>query len=245
MPLFFDATPALRMDAGLRFDSSGGSTGSPNLKRSRRMPKFKLELTKKKTPEKIALAQAHIAAMTGNADFPTAGRLPADAAFQTTLDDLIAADAAATAARTALKQALEVRDAKELLLEVALNSRAAYCEAAQPANDAALAGTGLPLKSAPSPVGDLSAPSGLEASMGDHPGEVDLQWDAVYGAGSYEIECMEHGVPIATWQAVKTVTRSRHTVEGLVTGKQYAFRVRAVGPKGPSPWSDEAVKMAP
>ena len=102
----------------------------------------------------------------------------------------MAAEAAATAAGTGGKRALGVRDARELLLAVALNSRAASCAAAQPANDAALAGTGLPLKSAPSPVGDLSAPSGLEASMGEPPGEGDRQWAAFYGAGTSAVRCM-------------------------------------------------------
>lgn len=244
MALHYD-TPALRMDMGHRFDSATAPVPPPKLKSKRLMAKFKLELNRKTPPQKITMAQGHIAAMTGNTAFPPAGRLPADASFQTTVDDLVNAENAVTAARTALKQAIQTRDAKEALLDVALTSRASYCEAAQPNDDAALASTGLPMKGAPVPVGDLPAPSGLEATMGDHASEVDLQWDAVYGASSYEIECMEHGVQGAAWQAVKTVTQSRYTVTGLVSGKQYAFRVRALGPKGAGPWSDEAVKMAP
>ena len=39
---------------------------------------------------------------------------------------------------------------------------------------------------------------------------------------------------------------SAATVTGLVSGKKYAFRIRALGPNDlESPWSDEAVCMAP
>ncbi len=242
MPLTFDS-PSLRFDTGLRFDAE--PVPPPKLKRTNRMPKFKLDLTKKTPAQKITLGETHVTAMTGNASFPAANRLPADAAFQAALDALTTAEAEVEAKKTALKQARATRDAAELEFDSALNSRASYCEAAKPNDDAALAGTGLPLRTAPATVGDLPAPGDLTATMGDDPGEMELSWDPVYGANSYAIEKCEHNVPGAAWGAVQTVSQSKFTLTGLTSGTTYAFRVRAIGPKGNGPWSDEAVKMSP
>jgi hypothetical protein len=243
MALRFD-TPSLRMDEAHRYDASPAPVPNLNLKSKKTMiNKFKLELSRKSPEEKAALGDAHITAMTGNTDFPVANRLPSDANFQTAVDDLKAANADVAAKKTALKQAQETRDSKELAFDVAINSRASYCEAAQPNNDAALAGTGLPMRGAPQPVGEMPAPSNLRATMGDEAGEIDLQWDAIYGAVSYIIECREYNPPTG-WSQIKLQKQSKFTVTGLVSGKTYAFRVRALGPLGEGPWSDEAVKMA-
>jgi len=118
------------------------------------------------------------------------------------------------------------------------------CEAVT-LNDVAKPSTkGLPLRSDPTAVGDMPAPSNLRATMGDKVGEIDLAWDAIYGASSYIVECREYS-PSTGWSQVKLLRQSRHTVTGLTSGKTYAFRVSALGPKGEGPWSDEAVKMAP
>ena len=232
-------------DASLRYDAGVVPVPPPNRKRTKYMPKFKLDLAKKTPAQKIVLGQNHVTAMTGNASFPAANRLPADAAFQTALTALDTAEADVAAKKTAWKQCIATRDAAEAAFDAALTSRASYCEAAQPADDAALASTGLPLRTAPAAIGDLPAPGDLVASMGDDPGEMELSWDPVYGANSYAIEKREHNVPAAVWAAVQTVSQSKLTVTGLTSGTTYAFRVRAIGPKGNGPWSDEAVKMSP
>ncbi|MBN8457573.1 MAG: fibronectin type III domain-containing protein [Verrucomicrobia bacterium] len=52
--------------------------------------------------------------------------------------------------------------------------------------------------------------------------------------------------PPADWHQAKVAARSSATLTGLVSGKKYAFRIRALGPNDlVSPWSDEAVCMAP
>jgi hypothetical protein len=241
MPSF--DSPGACFDAGLRFDQAVAVPPVPPITHQR-MPKFKLDLTKKTPAQKIALGAAHVTAMTGNAAFPVATRLPTDAAFQAALDDLTAKEADVTAKETALKQARNARNASEAAFDIVLNSRAANCEAAQPTDDAALASTGLPLRPAPTTIGDLPAPGDLRASIGDDAGEIDLSWDPVYGANSYVIESKVHNAP-GDWAVVKTVSQSKYTVAGLTSGTFYAFRVRALGPKGEGPWSDEAVKISP
>lgn len=243
MPLAFD-TPAIRFDAAHRYDAVVVPVPPPNLKRSKRMPKFKLDLSKKSAAQKITLAQGHVTGMTGNASFPDAGRLPTDAAFQAVLDALEAAEADVNMKKLAWKEAISTRDAAEAALDAALTTRASYCEAAQPTNDAALISTGLPLRTAPAAVGDLPAPGDLSATVGDNEGEIDLSCDPVNGANSYEWQCRLHADGNA-WQSAKNSTTSKITLEGLTPGALYAFRVRAIGAAGPGAWSDEATKRAP
>ena len=94
-------------------------------------------------------------------------------------------------------------------------------------------------------MGVLSAPLNLRATAGDNPGEIRLRWKRVKNAESYVLECREHGATLGAWQLLKIMTQAKYLLTALVTGKEYSFRVRAVGTAGESPWSDEAVKTAP
>lgn len=80
------------------------------------MTKFRLELSRIKTNDKLVLGAAHIAAMTGNTFYPAATRVPTDAQVQTAQDDLATAQAEVDAAEIAWKQKIQARDQKEVSL---------------------------------------------------------------------------------------------------------------------------------
>jgi hypothetical protein len=122
------------------------------------MTKFKLELFKKKPTDKLAMGATHIAAMTGNPNYPAATRVPTDAQVQTAQDDLAAAESAVDATEIAWKQAIQVRDQKEATWDTVITARANNCEAVTPNDAAALASTGFPLRSGGGPIGSLPAP---------------------------------------------------------------------------------------
>lgn len=208
------------------------------------MTKFKLALFGKKPNDKIALGATHIAAMTCNANYPAPTRVPTDAQVQTAQDDLSAAQAAVDAAEIAWKQAIQTRDAKEVVWDTVITARANNCEAVTPNDAAALQSTGFPLRSSGGPVGALPAPGDFRATPTDNEGVIELRCKRVKGASSYEWECRLHdGNP--PWQAVKTSTTTKIQATGLTPGAVYAFRVRAIGSAGPGTWSDEAVERAP
>jgi hypothetical protein len=182
--------------------------------------------------------------MAGNTNYPTATRVPTDAQFETAQSELQEAEDEANLLESKWKAANAKRDEKEANWDTIMTACANNCEAVTPDDVPKLSTIGLPLRGEPTLVGDLPAPSNLRATMGDKPGEIDLVWDAIYGAGSYIVECREYS-PSTGWSQVKLLRQSKHTVAGLTSGKTYAFRVCVLGPKGEGPWSDEAVKMAP
>jgi hypothetical protein len=239
----FDTASAF--DAGLRFDAGPGASAFAKPRpTSKTMNKFKLELRQKTIAEKLALGATHITSMTGNANYPAPGRVPTDAQLATAQAELASASAGVDAAEVAWKQKIQDRDAKEQAWDTVMTSRANFCEAVTPTDIAALASTGFPLRSAPSPVGMLPAPGDLRAEASDQEGQVFLLCNAVTGASSYEWQCREHQ-DAATFHTIQTSTASRITASGLTPGNVCAFRVRAIGSAGPGAWSDEAVRRVP
>ena len=209
------------------------------------MSRFKLELFKKKPADKLTLGATHIAAMTGNANYPQPTRVPTDAQVQTAQDDLATAQADVDNAEIAWKQKIQIRDQKEETWDTVITARANNCEAVTPNDLAALASTGFPLRSAGSPIGALPAPGDLRAIPTDNAGVIELRCDTVKGASSYEWECKQHDNISAPWEAIKTSTTTKILVPALTPGTLYAFRVRGIGSAGPGAWSDEASGRAP
>jgi hypothetical protein len=243
MSLRYDSSPPLRMDQGLRFDS--GPTPSPYQPRKRNMTKFKLELDRKKPNDKLVLGATHIAAMTGNTNYPAATRVPTDAQVQTAQDDLATAESAVDAAAIIWKQKIQERDQKEAIWDTVITARANNCEAVTPTDPAALASTGFPLRTGGGPIGALPAPGNLRATPTENSGVIELRCNTVKGASSYEWECKLHDNVAAPWEAIKTSTSIKTLVPALTPGVLYAFRVRAIGSAGPGTWSDEATCRAP
>ncbi|HEV7406597.1 MAG TPA: fibronectin type III domain-containing protein [Chthoniobacteraceae bacterium] len=205
---------------------------------------LKLELRKKDVNEKLGLGTTHIAKMTGNADYPAGTRVPTDADFAALQAALQAAvDARAAAAATLTQKDLLV-DAAEANWDVGYTARGTNCEAITPGNAAALAGAGFALRGEPVSVGPVTAPANVRATMGDMAGEVDLMWEPQKGASTYLIFYKEH-LATGDWIQATATQKSKATVEGLTSGKTYAFRIQPVGKDGPGPLSDEVVKMAP
>jgi hypothetical protein len=94
----------------------------------------------------------------------------------------------------------------------------------------------------------MEKPHDVSATMRDNPGEIDITCHAVDKAKSSIMEMRLHSDTAAPgpWTQAKISGRSSATISGLTSGMKYAFRIRALGPNDlESPWSDEAVCMAP
>jgi hypothetical protein len=233
-------------DSGARYDSDlfydAGPPMPPLIPKPKRMAKPKLELRRKTDPELENYAQAIIAAMTGNANFPTP--TPTLATVTTAIDAYSASLQTIAARQAALREAFTIKEQSRSALEQQLTYLGNYVEIAAQGDEAKIESAGMGVRSAPSPVGIPSMVANLAPSAGDFPGTVDLTWDPTPNASSYEVQTRLHE-DAAPWVTFKIVTASRITVDGLTPGSLYAFQVRAIATAGAGPWSDEAVKRAP
>lgn len=208
----------------------------------KKMAKAKLELKKKTDQELLAFAQAHKAAMTGNANFTTP--IPAAAAYDTAITNFNNALAALAAARTAVNQAMTNKETARTALEALTTQRGDYVDLTSGGDEAKIESSGFGVRGPSAPVGELPAPANLSSSYGDNDGEIDLSWNPVRGASSYQIECKINS-DAGVWQHATNANGSSVTVKDLVGGTVYAFRVRANGAAGPGAWSDVNVRRAP
>ncbi len=126
------------------------------------------------------------------ATYPVADRKPTDAQFQALQDALAAAETSVDEKEQAWKLAIVERDAAEAAWDTGITARANYCESVTPNDLVALASTGLPLRSAPTPIGALPMPVNLQAKVSDYEGQIDLTCDAVTGAKTYEWQYRLH-----------------------------------------------------
>jgi len=83
-------------------------------------------------------------------------------------------------------------------------------------------------------------------TAGDNDGTLDVAFDPVRGALSYEIQTSVDPVTPTSFQPKMTAGKSSATVKGFVSGTKQWVRVRAVGAGNKTgPWSDPAAKTVP
>ena len=85
----------------------------------------------------------------------------------------------------------------------------------------------------------------LVVTAGDNDGELNPSWDPVTGADNFEVQVNTDPTKPAQWVTKLASSQSHCTITGLPSGIRHYVRVRANGPMGSGPWSDEASKMVP
>lgn len=229
-------------DSGFLYDGMARYDVAEGPLPKKKMAKPKLELKRKTDTELASFASTIVTAMTGNANFATP--TPALPGLTTKITEFNARVADSAGKNNAARQATVDRETKRTELETMLTQLAGYVEAATAGDESKILSAGMQVRSAATPVGAMPAPANLSATAGDMDGEIDLSWQPVDGAGSYEVDCKLHN-DAAVWVRVKAVTASKLSAADLTPGSLYAFRVRAVGAAGEGAWSDEAVRRAP
>lgn len=207
------------------------------------MGKIKLNLRNMNVTEKIQFARQIETAMAGNATFPTPD--PPLATITTCATDLENAYNNANVAKQDASMKVSIQDDKEISLDANLQKLANYVESASDGNEAKIQSAGMSVRAKPVPVGALPMPAGLAATAGDKEGEIDLSWDRVTGAKSYEVEQSPDPITTSSWKHAGVSTKSSITVSGLTSGTKYWFRVAGIGAAGQGAWSDPATKYAP
>lgn len=208
------------------------------------MPKIKLNFRNLSIPEKVARARQVVTALTGNSNFsaphPTLAEVTAATAA------LEEAANAAQAARLEAKGRTAAQGEREDELTQLMTQLAAHVESVAGGDEAKIMSAGLETRSERTTDSTApAAPETLTATTGNHEGEIELSWDAVRGARSYVIERSTNPQEASSWAQAGVAPRSSFIVEGLESGTRYYFRVAAVTLNGQSPWSNQAVKVAP
>ena len=100
------------------------------------------------------------------------------------------------------------------------------------------------LRTAPAPSHMVQV-DGLNAAMGDHTGETDLNWHSQGKTVQfYEVQSSPDVTP-RVWHNEQSSKGSKTTVGGKTSGTNMVWRVRAVGPNDTGEWSDIALCMVP
>jgi hypothetical protein len=132
------------------------------------------------------------------------------------------------------------------VLDRLMSQLSAYVESVGGDNETIIRSAGMDTRAAGSVSTETPGqPAALDATTGDHEGEIDLSWDTVSGARSYVIEKSPDPPTGTSWAHAAVSTKSRSTLSGLTPGTRYWFRVAAVGTSGQSGWSDPATRIAP
>jgi hypothetical protein len=85
---------------------------------------------------------------------------------------------------------------------------------------------------------------GLDAKMGDHAGEVDLNWHGQKNVQFHEIQSSPYpGAPV--WKNEPSCKPSKCTLGGYTSGTTLIWRVRAKGANDTGEWSDIALCLVP
>lgn len=232
-------------DQGLQYGTPGlhyavGVTTPPPLNEG---AKVKLSLDSRNNENLAGFTSNHISKMAANAYFPsplpTAAEFdPVYQGYQTKLNTWLSA-------QTALRDASTALQAARVQMDIYLNARAAYVQSASNGNVNAIVSSGFEVRSAPTPVGPLQAPTALLLDLNGTAGVMFLSWKSVANARGYNIQCSPADTMERNWQPYETTTTARYKCDGMTLGQTYAFRIAAIGGStGQSDWSAEVVRMA-
>lgn len=197
----------------------------------------KLALTGLSPAQLVERARAIIAALTGNADFPTPA--PTLAAVGAAADAVEAADTAVL--NNGGKQDYLTRNLRAQELRDQLTLLGAYVQVTSGGDPEKILSAGYGYRKAAEPVGPLPAPGNLRVVFSKLSGQLDLTWDGVPGRMFYEAQWNQTDPAVeADWLPLVNQSDNRYSAKGLTPGKIYFFRVRGMGALGPGPWSDPA-----
>jgi hypothetical protein len=230
-------TPGLFYDSGVFYDA----VAPPPLER-KRMAKVKVGF-KNPTREQVAdkLDTVHTA-MTGNVNFATPNpSLTTLASASTTLRAKIAA---IETAKANLATAVADGDAAMNTGVSLLNQEGAYVQTTSGGDAVKIQSAGFDVASDGGPI-HMSKVENLSAAVGDSPGEIDLNWNPVAGAKSYEIHTATDPDAPGGWAFKDNATKSKATLGGLTSASRIWARVRAIGANDKGGWSDPAETVVP
>ena len=142
------------------------------------------------------------------------------------------------------KIAFEKKREKESNLNTLLIDLGQQVQVVSGGDKAKILSAGFEVRKPAEPINVLDQPQDLKARLTGFTGKVALDWKLVPGARYYQVWLCDGDPTKGTWVLAGVSTKSRHTVDNLVPGTFYSFRVNAVGARTESIYSDIATLMA-
>jgi hypothetical protein len=229
-------TPGLFYDSGVFYD-----VAAPPPER-KRMAKVKIGLKNPSREEVADKLNTVKTAMTGNATFPTPN--PPLATLTSQEATIRAKIAAIETLKASLQTAVADGDAAKDVGLNYLTQEAAYVQTTSAGDAVKIQSSGFDVASDGAPI-HMTKVLNLGAAVGDSPGEIDLNWNAVSGAKSYEIHTATDPNTPSSWAFKDNSTKSKATLNGLTSASRIWVRVRAIGTNDKGGWSDPAETVVP
>ena len=206
------------------------------------MSLIKLGLSTMPIAEKIQFARRVAEALSANPNFPSPSPAIGNLEDRTASLELGYNDA--QAARQTAKMKTSIQDDRSAELDGVLTLLAFYVENASGGDKAKIESAGFNVKNPPAPIGTLPAPVDLQVAPSEHSGTADVAWKPVRGARAYTIE-RATDAPELDWGVIGTSTKKDASLNSMVSGRKYWFRVAAIGAAGQSAYSDPVPLFAP
>ena len=138
-----------------------------------------------------------------------------------------------------------VKTTKSDTLDQLFSQCASYVESVAGPDESVISSAGMDPKAAGGAPTLPDAPTGLDVTIGDHEGDLDLSWDTVSNAKSYLIQQSADPNHAAGWTHAGTSTKSSTTI-GRPDQRHPPLVSCLRRPRhGPSGWGDPATKIAP
>ncbi len=204
-----------------------------------RRKKVKAGLGSKDVLQKIELGRRLVKDCTGNPNFINPN--PALADITAASDE---AEVAFNNAKGGGKDETAILRERELALDIIITAFASYVDSVARGSDTIILSSGFDASKDPDPTGTPEQVTGLEASITQKKGEVELDFDPVRRVIAYIIEKSDTPDD-AGFSQLAIVSSTRFLVTGLESLRNHWFRVRAVGRRGLlGPYSDPAQSIA-
>ncbi len=188
----------------------------------------------------VAKAQGLFAKLTASAVlFPSP--VPPLATFQTHIDELAAANAAADV-NGGKAEYQEKRETLKVVLGD-IKSLAAYVQATSFGDKDMILASGFDVVRRGSLIGELAPPDKLVARFTNMEGRASLAWDGEDGTDMYHVFISRTAEPFK-WELIGATTKRRFNADSLEPATAYWFAVSAIGAAGESSKSEPLMARA-
>jgi hypothetical protein len=183
-------------------------------------------------------ANAILAAMTGNANFPTPA--PTLAELTTAIDEYSAAQ---SAAKTGDRVDIAIKKQKRESLTTLLHQLGDYVLFASKRDRVIMASSGFSVSREAQPLPPLAKPENLQVLSGANTGELLISIARVPGARAYQYQYTPDPLTQESVWETQLNTTIKNTFANLLSGTRYWCRVGAIGTEGQLVFSDAVSRV--